>query len=94
MEEKKFSVKELAEIFEGIPVGLGHLCGLLLSAQLDYISYFLWSVSYGRINYEQFMSTDLFKALSNWNWDSHPPHTDDAILVLVEELLEKYRDAI
>jgi hypothetical protein len=33
---------------------------------------------------------DLIKALVAWNWDSHPPHTDDAILVLVEELLEEY----
>jgi hypothetical protein len=37
-----------------------------------------------------FQDVDLIKALSAWDWNSHAPHTDNAILALVEELLEEY----
>jgi hypothetical protein len=95
-DEIRYSVKELAEIFERMPAD--HLFFTKLGIGLEVfkpdepVDMAIIGATRARMGTTE--DPDLIKALVAWNWDSHPPHTDDAILVLVEELLEEYRDAI
>jgi hypothetical protein len=81
-----YTVKDLARIFPQIPHYLWVLVVNLLqgSVKKENIEVLLTLVP------EE--GGDLSRALMAWNWDSHAPHTDDAVLALVEELLEEYRD--
>jgi hypothetical protein len=83
MEEKKYSVKELAEIFEKMPAD--HLFFTKLGIGLEVfkpdepVDMAIIGATRARMGTTE--DPDLIKALVAWNWDSHPPHTDDAILV-------------
>lgn len=90
MDEKKFSVKELQRAVDKMPIEERYYVSIGLGLRRRSAdSPFDFSVESTVLHNPEHFS-DLAKAILNWNWSSHSPHTDDAILVLVEELLEQY----
>ena len=84
MAEKKFTVKEFAELISGLnPMEVVVVCDVL-SGQVTNAT--KMHIGLAEVILKERLS-DLSKAILNWNLD-FPAHKDDAILALLEELLE------
>ena len=84
MDEKKFTITELVEAITGLdPMEKVAVCDIL-SGQVT--NHTVVHIRIAELILKE--QSDLTRAIANWNLELFPAHEDDAILLLLEELLE------